>query len=118
MAHLRATGLGNPVTAVLMAYRAIDTLLEVVVLLLALVGVWSLAADRLWGGRPVLGGSGDRDRMLVFLGRLLPPAVILSGDPHLLDRIDRTRRRISGSDDPCGDVGARRAGRARRRPAR
>ncbi len=77
MAHLRATGLGNPVTAVLMAYRAIDTLLEVVVLLLALVGVWSLAADRLWGGRPVLGGSGDRDRMLVFLGRLLPPAGIV-----------------------------------------
>ena len=34
--NIAATGLGNPVTAVLMAYRAIDTLLEVVVLLLAL----------------------------------------------------------------------------------
>ena len=51
-ANLGATGLGNPVTAVLMAYRAIDTLLEKVVLVLALVGVWSLAPDALWGGRP------------------------------------------------------------------
>ncbi len=49
---LAATGLGNPVTAVLMAYRAIDTLLETVVLLLALVGVWSLAPDRVLGRLP------------------------------------------------------------------
>jgi multisubunit Na+/H+ antiporter MnhB subunit len=34
-----ATGLGNPVTNVLMAFRAMDTLLEKIVLLLALVGV-------------------------------------------------------------------------------
>ena len=47
-----ATGLGNPVTNVLMAFRAMDTMLEKIVLLLALVGVWSLAPDRLWGGRP------------------------------------------------------------------
>ena len=48
--HLAVTGVGNPVTAVLMAFRAMDTLLEKVVLLLALVAVWSLAPDRLWGG--------------------------------------------------------------------
>ncbi len=54
-ANLPATGLGNPVTAVLLAYRAIDTFLEKVVLLLALVGVWSLAADRDWGGAPAHG---------------------------------------------------------------
>ena len=53
MANIAATDLGNPVTAVLMAYRAIDTLLETVVLLLALLGMWSLAPDRLWGGSPV-----------------------------------------------------------------
>lgn len=76
MANLPATGLGNPVTAVLMAYRAVDTLLEVVVLLLALLGVWSLAEDRWWGGRPTL-ADGAQDRMLVFLGRLLPPAGIV-----------------------------------------
>ena len=43
---------GNPVTAVLLAYRSLDTLLEKVVLLLALMGVWSLAPDRFWGGAP------------------------------------------------------------------
>lgn len=77
MANLSATGLGNPVTAVLMAYRAIDTLLEVVVLLLALLGVWSLAPDGLWGGRPTLVENASRDPMLVSLGRLLPPVGIV-----------------------------------------
>src|SRR5262249_56051215 len=43
--NLGVTGVGNPVTAVLMAFRAMDTLLEKVVLMLALVGVWSLAPD-------------------------------------------------------------------------
>lgn len=41
LADLARTGLGNAVTAVLMVYRALDTLLEKVVLLLALVAVWS-----------------------------------------------------------------------------
>jgi multisubunit Na+/H+ antiporter MnhB subunit len=45
MQHLPETGLGNPVTAVLIAYRAFDTMLEKVVLVLAVVGVWSLGAD-------------------------------------------------------------------------
>ena len=79
MASLAATGLGNPVTAVLMAYRAIDTLLEVVVLLLALVGVWSLAPDRFWGGRPGPQQGEDPNHMLAFLGRLLPPVGIVVG---------------------------------------
>ena len=57
-ASLPATGLGNPVTAVLLAFRAFDTFLEKVVLLLALVGVWSLAADRDWGGAPRAVASG------------------------------------------------------------
>jgi multisubunit Na+/H+ antiporter MnhB subunit len=43
--NLAETGLGNPVTAVLIAYRSFDTMLEKVVLVLAVVGVWSLAAD-------------------------------------------------------------------------
>ena len=62
-----------------MAYRAIDTLLEVVVLLLALIGVWSLAPDRFWGGRPGSRQGEDRDGVLAFLGRLLPPVGILVG---------------------------------------
>ena len=76
--HLPETGLGNPVTAVLMAYRAIDTLLEKVVLLVALVALWSLAPDRRWGARP---GSApvSQDAALRFLARMLPPVGVVIG---------------------------------------
>jgi multisubunit Na+/H+ antiporter MnhB subunit len=74
-----ATGLGNPVTNVLIAFRAMDTLLEKVVLLLALVGVWSLAPDRLWGGRPGQRRQVDPQSALAFLARLLPPVGIVVG---------------------------------------
>ena len=70
------TGLGNPVTAVLMAYRAIDTLLEKVVLILALVGVWSLTSNSHWGGAPAVPAIGT-PQPLVFLGRSLPPIGVL-----------------------------------------
>ena len=76
---LAATGVGNPVTAVLMAYRAMDTMLEKVVLLLALVGVWSLASDRAWGGRPGRREPGDPHGALAFLARLLPPLGLVVG---------------------------------------
>jgi multisubunit Na+/H+ antiporter MnhB subunit len=79
IAHLALTGLGNPVTAVLMAYRAIDTLLEVVVLLLALVGIWSLGPDRCWRGRPAVAGFADRNGVLAYLARVLPPFGLLVG---------------------------------------
>ncbi|MBK1646314.1 hypothetical protein CKO25_17000 [Thiocapsa imhoffii] len=42
-AALVDTGVTHPVTAVLLDFRGYDTLLEMVVLLLALAGVWSLA---------------------------------------------------------------------------
>ena len=71
-ANATATGMGNPVTNVLMAFRAMDTLLEKVVLVLALVGVWSLAPDRLWGGRPGPRHQADPLGVLAFLARLLP----------------------------------------------
>ena len=74
-----ATGLGNPVTNVLMAFRAMDTMLEKVVLLLALVGVWSLAPDRFWGGRPGPRHHADPLGVLAFLARLLPPLGIVVG---------------------------------------
>ncbi len=78
-AELHATGVGNAITAVLLAFRALDTLLEKVVLLLALVGVWSLAPDRFWGGRPGLAQRADRDGILTFLAQMLPPAGIVVG---------------------------------------
>ncbi len=40
--HLASSGVSNPVTAVLLNYRVYDTLLEMAVLLLAILGVWSL----------------------------------------------------------------------------
>jgi multisubunit Na+/H+ antiporter MnhB subunit len=74
-----ATGLANPVTNVLMAFRGMDTMLEKVVLLLAIVGVWSLASDQAWGGRPGPRHEADPDGILAFLARLLPPAGIVVG---------------------------------------
>jgi multisubunit Na+/H+ antiporter MnhB subunit len=78
-AHLQALDVGNPVTAVLLAYRSLDTLLEKVVLLLALMGVWSLAPDRFWGGAPKLWPGGQRGGELTLLARLLPPIGIVIG---------------------------------------
>ncbi len=67
----------NPITAVLLAFRALDTLLEATVVLFALVGVWSLATDAAWGGRP--GQRRDVDPLgpLAFLARALPPVGII-----------------------------------------
>jgi multisubunit Na+/H+ antiporter MnhB subunit len=78
-ANAAATGLDNPVTNVLMAFHAMDTMLEKVVLLLALVGIWSLAPDQLWGGRPGPHHQADPQGMLAFLARLLPPIGIVVG---------------------------------------
>jgi multisubunit Na+/H+ antiporter MnhB subunit len=76
-ANLAATGVGNAVTGVLMAYRALDTLLETVVLVLAVIGVWSLAPDTVWGGMPGPQHHAPPDDALVFLARLLPPVGIV-----------------------------------------
>jgi multisubunit Na+/H+ antiporter MnhB subunit len=62
-----------------MAFRATDTLLEAIVLLLALVGVWSLAPDRVWGGRPGPRYNADPDGILAFIARVLPPIGIIVG---------------------------------------
>jgi len=78
-ANAAATSFGNPVTNVLMAFRAMDTLLEKVVLLLALVGVWSLASDSVWGGRPGPRHWADPRGVLAFLARLLPPVGAVVG---------------------------------------
>ena len=78
-AKLAATGVGNPVTAVLLAYRAMDTLLEAIVVLLALVGVWSLAHDRAWGGYPQLRSHADPDGILAYFARVMAPVGIIVG---------------------------------------
>jgi multisubunit Na+/H+ antiporter MnhB subunit len=40
--HLEMSGVNNPVTAALLNFRSLDTMLEVVVLLAAMIGAWSL----------------------------------------------------------------------------
>ena len=79
VATLPSTGLTNAVSSVLLVYRAVDTLLEVVVLVLALLGVWSLAPDRFWGGVPGLWQQGQSDNPLKMLVRLLAPVGVLVG---------------------------------------
>jgi multisubunit Na+/H+ antiporter MnhB subunit len=90
--NLAATGLGNPVTAVLIAYRAFDTMLEKVVLVLAVVGVWSLAPDRYWGGAPGEPRAVHPEPTLAFLAQMLPPLGILVGI-HIF---------WAGADEPGG----------------
>lgn len=77
--NMPATGVGNPITSVLLAFRALDTLLEAVVLVIALIGVWSFAGDRVWGGRPGPRYQADPDGILPYLARVLPPLGIVIG---------------------------------------
>ena len=100
----RRPALGNPVTDVLMAFRAMDTLLEKIVLLLAIVGVWSLAPDRVWGGTP-----GRATRQIRRVPGLPGAAAAPAGDHrrhlHPLGRaptIRAARSRAAPSSPPCG----------------
>jgi multisubunit Na+/H+ antiporter MnhB subunit len=79
MQRLPETGLGNPVTAVLIAYRSFDTMLEKIVLVLAVIGVWSLAADRYWGGAPGEARAERPEPTLAFFAQVLAPIGILVG---------------------------------------
>jgi len=79
MERMPETGLGNPVTAVLIAFRSFDTMLEKVVLVLGVVGVWSLAADRYWGGAPGEARAERPEPTLAFFAQMLAPIGILVG---------------------------------------
>lgn len=73
------SGSANPVTSVLLNFRAFDTLLETIVLTAVLVGVWALAPDSAWGGRPGQPQRVRPDGVLAGFGRLLPPLGLLVG---------------------------------------
>jgi multisubunit Na+/H+ antiporter MnhB subunit len=87
-----ATELGNPVAAVLVAFRAVDTLLESVVLALAVFALWSFGADRARGERPRALDLDDPSPALMLLARLLPPLGLVVG-VHLF---------WTGADHPGG----------------
>jgi multisubunit Na+/H+ antiporter MnhB subunit len=69
-AQLDESGVAYPVTAVLLNFRGYDTLLELAVLLLALIGVWSLSTA------PHLGDD-EPEPALAALSRLLAPLMVL-----------------------------------------
>jgi multisubunit Na+/H+ antiporter MnhB subunit len=81
--NIAAAGVTHPVTAVLLNFRAYDTLLEAILLVIALVGVWSLTPDRFWGGVPGMRQHVRRDGVLAYFGRVLPAIGLLVGI-HLL----------------------------------
>jgi uncharacterized MnhB-related membrane protein len=79
VANMAVTEVGNPITSVLLAFRAMDTLLEAIVLLFALLGVWSMAPDGCWGGRPGLRQHADPNGILAYAARVLPPIGVVAG---------------------------------------
>jgi len=70
-AHLSISGVENPVTAVLLNFRGYDTLLEIGVLLLAAVGVLSLAPTSVFPAETAPA------QIQIFLLRLLPFIVLV-----------------------------------------
>ena len=72
-------GVENPVTAVLLNFRAWDTLLESIVLLAALIGLWMLTRERHWPGRLGLPQHVRAGGVLAGFGRVLPPVGLLIG---------------------------------------
>ncbi len=77
--HLPGLGVANPITGVLMAYRGLDTLLEAVVVVFAVLAVWSMAPDQHWGGVPGRVFPPQEDGPLSLMARLLPPIGIVIG---------------------------------------
>jgi len=72
-ANMEMSGVRNPVTAVLLNFRAYDTLLEMGVLLVALLGVWSL-------GPAATHRRIDPEPVLSFLvGVLVPMMILMAG---------------------------------------
>lgn len=70
------SGVEHAVTAVLLNFRSYDTLLEVGVLLLAVMAVWSLGLSRVRGGREI---SGKGAPVLNGFVRLLTPIMVVVG---------------------------------------
>jgi multisubunit Na+/H+ antiporter MnhB subunit len=77
-AQLGASGVSNPVTAVLLNFRAYDTLLEVGVLLVAVVAVWALAPAN---AAPVaeLPADAVAPQQTALVNLLLPVMVVTAG---------------------------------------
>lgn len=71
--HLAQSEVAHPVTAVLLNFRGYDTLLEVAVLVLAVLGIWCL------GEAQVLTLPGSVSPVLLGMTRVLLPVLVLTG---------------------------------------
>lgn len=89
MEHLPETGLGNPVTGVLLVFRGLDTLLEMVVLLAALLGARIVSAGE---RAPVRAASREVLPLVGTLCAIVIPLTVLVA-MHLL---------IQGADEAGG----------------
>lgn len=76
-ADLHRSGVRNPVTAVLLNFRGYDTLLEVGVLLLAVLGVWALPGEH--APAPPVGAAVAGPVLSVFVRLVAPLMVIVGG---------------------------------------
>ena len=71
--NIETSGVSNPVTAVLLNYRGYDTLLEMSVLLVALLGIWSL------GGVPKRHDSFPGQILNILIPLLVPLLIMVAG---------------------------------------
>ena len=105
-------GLGNPITAVLISYRSFDTMLEKIVLILAVVGVWSVGTDKALGR---CAGAASPTQTLCADGLSRPDAGAdrrAHRHSYFLGRRRRARRRLSGRRPARGHVDGRHDGAA------
>lgn len=74
------SGVNNQVTAVLLNFRSFDTLLELAVLLLAVVGIWSLGRTGAGIGTRIGASATPPGPILLTLARgILPLAILIAG---------------------------------------
>jgi multisubunit Na+/H+ antiporter MnhB subunit len=73
LARAEETGVAHPVTAVLLGFRAYDTMLEILVLVAAALGVQALFPGR----APRRGGGAETQPLLTSLARVVFPAAVL-----------------------------------------
>lgn len=74
LAQLPNSGVLNPVTAAVLNYRGYDTLLEIAVLLLAVIGVWSVAQ-----AEPPAAFEPASPVLLSFLRIVVPLMILIAG---------------------------------------
>lgn len=77
-ARLPESGVEHPVTAVLLNFRGYDTLLEIAVLLLALIGMLAAGAGRGRAGRERAGSDAAAEPVVQTLARFAAPLMALA----------------------------------------